>query len=83
MLEILTGAIRQVGDGFERGELFLLELVGAANAMDRATGILLERTSKKIEPKTTGTMVIGAVFGDIHSLGKTMVAALARAEVLK
>lgn len=83
-LAILTGAIRQVGDSFERGELFLPELVGAANAMDCATRILSEEMeSKKIEPESQGTMIIGTVFGDIHSLGKTMVATLTRAEGFK
>ena len=76
-LDVLTGAIRQVGDGFGRGELWLPDLVGAADAMQAAMPILeeeLRRTGAKRE--ALGTVVAGAVFGDIHSIGKSMVCTL-------
>jgi len=76
-LNALAEAIRQVGDGFGRGELWLPELVGAADAMQGATPILeeeIKRTGAKKE--TIGTVVAGTVFGDIHSIGINMVTTL-------
>jgi corrinoid protein of di/trimethylamine methyltransferase len=80
-LNAMTVAIRQVGDGFGRGELFLPDLVGAADAMSAATPILEEEISKSgADRKSLGTVVIGTVYGDIHTIGKTMVATLLSAE---
>jgi len=83
-LDALTEAIRQVGDGFGRGELWLPDLVGAADAMQAAMPIIeeeLQRTGAKRE--AMGIVVAGAVFGDIHSIGKTMVCTLLTAEGFK
>lgn len=76
-LDTLTEAIRQVGNGFGKGELWLPDLVGAADAMQAASAILeeeLKRTGVKRE--TLGIVVAGTVFGDIHSIGKSMVCTL-------
>ncbi len=80
-VDALTVAIRQVGDGFGRGELWLPDLVGAADAMQAAMPIVeeeIKRTGAKRE--ALGTVVAGTVFGDIHSIGKTMVCTLLIAE---
>jgi corrinoid protein of di/trimethylamine methyltransferase len=84
VLDAMTKAIRQVGDGFGRGELWLPDLVGAADAMSSAIPIIeeeIERTGAKRE--SLGTIVAGTVFGDIHSIGKTMVCTLLAAEGFK
>ena len=76
-LDALTEAIRQVGERFGRGELWLPDLVGAADAMQAAMPIIegeLKRTGAKRE--ALGTVVVGTVFGDIHSIGKSMVCTL-------
>jgi len=76
-LDALTGGIKQVGDGYGRGELWLPELVGAAEAMKRAMPIIeeeIKRRGKKRE--TAGIIVVGTVKGDIHDIGKNMVATL-------
>ncbi len=76
-LDALTETIKQVGDRFGRGELWLPDLVGAADAMQAAMPIIeeeLKRTGAKRE--TLGTIVAGTVFGDIHSIGKSMVCTL-------
>ena len=80
-LDAMTVAIRQIGDGFSRGELFLPDLVGAADAMSAATPII-EEEIKRVGAKreSLGTVVIGTVFGDIHTIGKTMVATLLQAD---
>jgi corrinoid protein of di/trimethylamine methyltransferase len=80
-LDVLSDTIREVGDGFGRGELWLPELVGAADAMQAALPILEEeiyRTGSNRE--ALGTVVIGTVFGDIHTIGKSMVSTLLVAE---
>ncbi len=80
-LNAMTVAIRQVGDGFGSGELFLPDLVGAADAMSAATPILEEEISRSgASRESLGIIVIGTVYGDIHTIGKTMVATLLSAE---
>jgi methanogenic corrinoid protein MtbC1 len=84
LLDAMTVAIREVGDGFGRGELWLPDLVGAADAMSAATPIIeeeIKRTGAKRE--SLGTIVAGTVFGDIHSIGKTMICTLLTAEGFK
>ncbi|MBL7120122.1 MAG: corrinoid protein [Dehalococcoidia bacterium] len=76
-IDVLTEAIRVVGDGFGKGELWLPDLVGAATAMKSAMPIIedeIQRTGKKRE--TLGTVVLGTVYGDIHDIGKNMVGTL-------
>ncbi|NVL92203.1 MAG: B12-binding domain-containing protein, partial [Desulfobacterales bacterium] len=45
-LDVMTVAIRQVGDGFGKGELWLPELVGAAAAMTAAAPIIEEEIKR-------------------------------------
>ncbi|MFC2024439.1 B12-binding domain-containing protein [Chloroflexota bacterium] len=76
-LDALTEAIRQVGDGFGRGEFWLPDLVGAADAMQAAVPILEEELKKTgAKREVLGTVVAGTVFGDIHDIGKSMVCTL-------
>ena len=77
ILDALTAAIRQVGDRFGNGELWLPDLVGAANAMQAAMPII-EKTLKDTgsQRASLGIVVIGTVFGDIHNIGKDMVSTL-------
>ena len=76
-VDVLTEAIRKIGDLFGRGELWLPDLVGAADAMQGAMPILEEELRRKGgERKALGTVVVGTVFGDIHSIGKAMVCTL-------
>jgi methanogenic corrinoid protein MtbC1 len=79
-LAALTDAIRRVGEGFECGELWLPDLIAAAESMSVATAILegeIERSGAR--QRSAGVVVIGTVFGDIHDIGKNMVATLFRA----
>jgi len=76
-LDAMTVAIRQVGNGFSRGEFWLPDLIGAADAMSAATPILEEEIKRRgTRRESLGTVVIGTVYGDIHTIGKTMVATL-------
>jgi len=76
-LAAMTAAIKEVGDSFGKGELWLPDLVGAADAMTSATPIIEEEVKRQgITRESLGTVVIGTVYGDIHTIGKTMVATL-------
>ena len=80
-IDALTKTIKQVGDSFNNEELWLPDLVGAASAMQAAMPVLEEQIKKsgKIR-KSSGIVVIGTVFGDIHNIGKDMVATLLAAD---
>lgn len=81
VLDAMTAAVRKVGDGFGKGELWLPDLIGAAEAMQSAIPIVVEEIkTAKITRQSLGTVVIGTVQGDIHSIGKTMVSAFLVAE---
>lgn len=77
VVDALTKGIREVGDRFERMEVFLPEMMLAAQAMQKALQPLepyLER--RKEERARKGTVVMGTVEGDIHEIGKHIVALL-------
>jgi methanogenic corrinoid protein MtbC1 len=79
-LAALTDAIREVGDGFACGELWLPDLIAAAEAMTAGTTILEAEIAQGSAQQTgLGVVVIGTVFGDIHDIGKNMVVILLRA----
>jgi corrinoid protein of di/trimethylamine methyltransferase len=81
LLDGMTEAVRFVGDAFAADELWLPDLVGSAEAMSAATPIIEEEIKRRgASRETLGTVVIGTVYGDIHSIGKTMVAAMLVAE---
>ena len=70
--------INEVGDLFGTGQLFLPELIRAANAMQAATEIINEAIPEG-SGQTSGRMVIGTVEGDVHDIGKTIVVSLMKA----
>lgn len=75
--EGLAKGIRTVGERYGKGEIFLTELLMAAEAMKAGMEIVNpEIQRQKKELKKVGSMVIGTVSGDIHDLGKNIVAAL-------
>lgn len=80
-LDAMTKAIRLVGDAFGADELWLPDLIGASDSMSVATPIIEAEIKRRgAERESLGDIVIGTVYGDIHSIGKTMVAALLAAE---
>ena len=76
-IDALITAIRGIGDAFGKGELWLPDLMGAAEAMQSAMPIFEEEIKNKgMVRESLGTVVIGTVYGDIHDIGKTMVGTL-------
>jgi len=76
----LFPAIKSVGERFEKGEYFLTDLMSAADAMRAANRVLTSRIRQESggKPPATriGKIVIGTVSGDIHDIGKNIVALL-------
>lgn len=75
--EALNGAIKEIGDAFGRGDIFLPELVMASEAVKRGQTIIeaeLKKTNRT--RKSLGRFMIGTVAEDIHDIGKNIVAAL-------
>jgi methanogenic corrinoid protein MtbC1 len=72
--------IRRAGDLFEEGEFFLPELVQAAEAMKAAMAVVTPALrARGGGHDARGRVVIGTVQGDVHDIGKTLVATLLQA----
>ena len=78
--DVMIPALTEVGRQFQTGEIFLPELLMAGEAAERVTAhmeaaiIAQGRTSEPL-----GVVVIGTVQGDIHDIGKNIVATMLRA----
>jgi corrinoid protein of di/trimethylamine methyltransferase len=73
----LTAGIKIVGEKFGSGEMFLPELMIAMKTMKEGIKIVDPELKKaKVEQKSLGKVVIGTVKGDIHDIGKNIVASL-------
>jgi corrinoid protein of di/trimethylamine methyltransferase len=66
-----------VGEKFSSGEFFLPNLIISANGMQDAMKLLEpELSARQQERKFAGKVVIGTVHGDIHEIGKSLVATM-------
>jgi corrinoid protein of di/trimethylamine methyltransferase len=73
----LTEGIREIGEKFGTGELFLPDLVCASEVVKSAIPVITAEIERQGKRRTSlGKVVIGTVFGDIHSIGKSLVATL-------
>ena len=73
----LIPALNCVGDGFEKGTVFLPQLLMSAEAAKSAFAILKDRMDKSGEvQEKIGTVVLATVKGDIHDIGKNIVKVL-------
>jgi len=69
--------VNHVGEQFSRGEMFLPDLVLAGEAMKAAIAVLEPEMARRgTQRQTLGRVVIGTVEGDIHDIGKTLVATM-------
>jgi len=74
----IADAAIKVGEKFDSGEYFLPHLVMAGDLMD-AVGAILEKNIPAEEIERKKTIVIGTVQGDMHSVGKNLVANMLKA----
>lgn len=68
-------AMREIGDRFSRNEVYVPELLIAARAMQSGL-TLLEPLLASSGRKDLGTVAIGTVKGDLHDIGKNLVAVM-------
>ncbi len=72
--DCLLPAINEVGDLFDKGKYFLPQLIAGAEAMKLAIEYLEPMLGKAEKKKEMPTIVIATVEGDIHDIGKNLVA---------
>jgi len=71
----LVPAIERIGSKFEKMEIYLPELMLAGESMKAALALLLPLLPKGTA-STKATVVIGTVQGDVHEIGKNIVASM-------
>ena len=71
----IAEAANVVGEKFEAGDYFLPQLVISGDLMDVVTKVL-EKNIPKTEVEQKKIIIIGTVQGDIHSIGKSIVATM-------
>ena len=85
-IEVLTNGfsvgIRDIGDLFGRGQVFLPELMMSAQAMKEAT-VILEAALQAGDIAKKGKMLIATVQGDVHDIGKGIVVAMIKTQSLE
>ena len=64
-------ALDEVGEAYERGDLFLPQLMVSAETVKLAFGVIEEHMPECAEEK--GVIVLATVRGDIHDIGKNIV----------
>ena len=69
----LIAAMSEVGERFERGDYYVPEMLVAARAMQAGLA-LLKPLLMEADVRSAGKVVIGTVKGDLHDIGKNLVA---------
>lgn len=64
--------MEELGEQFAEGEIFLPELILAAEAMKLVTDRVEEEVAAGAEMEKKGTVVIGTVQDDVHDIGKAI-----------
>jgi len=76
IIETCRSGMEAIGDRFACGEAFIPELVMAGEIMSSVAGTLKPHLKETSPGETLGTIVIGTVSGDIHDIGKQIVATM-------
>ena len=82
VFQSMSEGMKEVGKLFEEGEYFLAEMIVAAEMFKKAMKKLepkLFENVKEVKKLFKGRIVIGTVKGDIHDIGKSLVASMLRA----
>ena len=78
VLDSMMEAMDEVGGKFQRNEIYVPEMLVAAKTMQRGVGVLKPLLGGGSVGKY-GTYVIGTVAGDLHDIGKNLVAMMIEA----
>ncbi len=69
--------MKEIGEQFGTGQLFLPDVIMAAEAMKKATAILQPEMNRRgTQREVMGKVVLGTVKGDVHEIGKSLVGTL-------
>jgi corrinoid protein of di/trimethylamine methyltransferase len=79
----LTEGMNRVGELFASGEYYLPDLIIGGEAMKAAMNVLEPALLESQQREVLGKIVIGTVQGDLHEIGKTLVATLLSANGFK
>jgi len=71
--EGLIGALDEVGRRFSEGDMFVPEMLKAAQVMKEGLEVIKPLLTESEMP-SSGTVVLGTVKGDLHDIGKNLVA---------
>jgi corrinoid protein of di/trimethylamine methyltransferase len=75
----LSGAMGRLGERFHRLDIFVPDLLIAADAFEAAMAVV-EPVLLREKRESKGTIIIGVVEGDIHTLGKDLVRVMLAAD---
>jgi corrinoid protein of di/trimethylamine methyltransferase len=78
-LEVVAGLredLEVMGKKFSDGDLFLIDLMGAADAMNGALEVLRPAMEEKGGREKKGKAIMATVEGDIHDIGKSIVGSM-------
>ena len=74
--EGLVAGLRDCGDGFERGEKFIPEMLMSSESMKKAMEVLKPLLLEGAGGASTGRAVLATVEGDVHDIGLELVATM-------
>ena len=78
IIQICAPAMSEVGILYQQGEYFVPEILMSAKAFEAAMEVLRPYL-KEMDKKAGGTVVLGVCEGDIHTIGKNLVATMLEA----
>ena len=70
--EVLIPALDKVGNKYDKGELFLPQMIQSAETVKIALNIIKDRLSNN-NSSSKGKIIVATVQGDIHDIGKNIV----------
>lgn len=78
VINAFASVLREMGDKYERGDLYIVELIAAGEGCRKAIMEVVEPRLRQlgVSRDTLGKVVLGTVEGDIHDIGKNIVAAM-------
>jgi len=76
LLKVIGSTMQYIGELFEQEEIFLPDLIGSADIVKKVVDDILDPAIKEKggERETLGRVILGTVEGDVHSIGKDLVA---------
>ncbi len=74
ILEIARAAMEIVGSRFASGEYFIPDLIYSGEILKEITAMVKPKLTQDTDIKRVGKFILGTVAGDIHDIGKDIVA---------